>query len=319
MHIIFGGIMDKKKVIDFGLRLLIVISTNLLLSFAVVWFLEPARLFSGGATGIAQLVQRIFLKFGLLKEVNLGWYILIANVPITIIGIKYVSLRFTIFSAIAVGVQTLATMFLPESPFKDLQTDIDTFIANGQGIPYNYYGILLTLAICGGVLAGVASGIALRYGTSTGGFDVVGQALALKKNVSIGSFTIVLNVLIALLGGGVLQGQWILALFTVIRMVLNSIIVDKIHTSYTYTALHIFTSNAEEIANDIMNEMGRGCTYETVTGAYSHKQSTEVYCVLSTYEVERALKIIDRYDPKAFVAMTPVKRIKGRFIKKTIV
>ena len=310
--------MNKKKVIDFSLRLLIVIAANLLLSFATVWFLEPARLFAGGATGIAQLVQRIFLKFGLLKNMNLGWFILIANVPITIIGVKFVSIRFTIYSAIAVGVQTLATILLPDSPFKDFQIELDEAIVNGH-IPYENYGILLTLAICGGVLAGVASGFALKYGTSTGGFDVLGQAFALKKNISIGSFTIVLNVFIAIIGGGVLQGQWILALFTVIRMVLNSLIVDKIHTSYTFTALHIFTNSAEEIANDIMSEMGRGCTYENVTGAYSHKQSIEVYCVLSTYEVEHALKIIQRYDEHAFVAMSPVKKIKGKFIKKTIV
>ena len=311
--------MDKKKVIDFLTRLFIVIAANLLISFATVWFLEPAKLFAGGATGIAQFVQRIFLKFGLLEGMNLGWFILIANVPIIIIGIKFVSVKFTIYSAIAVGVQTLATLLLPESPFADLKVEIEGYIANGQAIPYSDYGILLTLAICGGVLAGVASGFALKYGTSTGGFDVVGQALALKKNVSIGSFTMVLNVLIAILGGGVLQGQWIIALFTVIRMVLNSLIIDKIHTSYTFTALHIFTNSAEEIANDIMNEMGRGCTYETVTGAYSHKQSVEVYCVLSTYEVEQALKIIARYDDHAFVAMSPVKKIKGKFIKKTII
>ena len=311
--------MNKKKTVDFIVRLLVVFFANLLLAFATVWFLEPAKLFAGGATGLAQLVQRLFLKFGLLKNVNLGWFILIANVPVIVVGIKYVSLKFTLYSGVAVGVQTVATLFMPESPFKSLQIQIEEYIAKGEQIPFSDYGILLTLAICGGVLAGVASGFALRYGTSTGGFDVIGQALALKKNISIGMFTIVLNVLIAIFGGGVLQGQWILALFTVIRMVLNSLIVDRIHTSYTFTALHIFTDSAEKIADDIMHEMGRGCTYENVTGAYSHKQSVEVYCVLSTYEVDRALKIIERYDKHAFVAMTPVKKIKGKFIKKTII
>ena len=311
--------MNKKKTVDFIVRLLVVFFANLLLAFATVWFLEPAKLFAGGATGLAQLVQRLFLKFGLLKNVNLGWFILIANVPVIVVGIKYVSLKFTLYSGVAVGVQTVATLFMPESPFKSLQIQIEEYIAKGEQIPFSDYGILLTLAICGGVLAGVASGFALRYGTSTGGFDVIGQALALKKNISIGMFTIVLNVLIAIFGGGVLQGQWILALFTVIRMVLNSLIVDRIHTSYTFTALHIFTDSAEKIADDIMHEMGRGCTYENVTGAYSHKQSVEVYCVLSTYEVDRALKIIEKYDKHAFVAMTPVKKIKGKFIKKTII
>ncbi|MBO4355509.1 MAG: YitT family protein [Clostridia bacterium] len=311
--------MNNNKTVDFITRLLVVVFANLLLAFATVWFLEPAKLFAGGATGIAQLAQRLFLRFGLLNNVNLGWFILVANVPVIIIGIKYVSWRFTLYSGVAVGVQTVATIFMPESPFNSLKLQIEEYVAKGEAIPFSDYGILLTLAICGGVLAGVASGMALKFGTSTGGFDVIGQALALKKNISIGTFTIILNVLIAIFGGGVLQSQWILALFTIIRMVLNSLIVDKIHTSYTFTALHVFTDSAEAIANDIMHEMGRGCTYENVTGAYSHKQSVEVYCVLSTYEVDRALKIIDRHDRHAFVAMTPVKKIKGKFIKKTII
>ncbi len=311
--------MDKKKIIDFALRLLVVIASNVLLSFATVWFLEPAKLFSGGATGLAQLAQRLFLKFGLLEGVNLGWFILIVNIPIMIIGIKFVSLKFTIFSLVAVGVQSLTTILLPEGPFAFLKPEIEELIESKKQIGIEYYGIILTLAICGGVLAGVASGFALKFGTSTGGFDVLGQALALKKNISIGTFTMLLNVLIAILGGGVLQSQWLIALFTIIRMVLNSLIVDKIHTSYTFTALHIFSNEAEKISYDIMNEMGRGVTFEDVTGGFSHKKSLEIYCVVSTYEIERALKIIHRYDKNAFVSMTPVKRISGRFIKKTIV
>ena len=103
--------MNKKKTVDFIVRLLVVFFANLLLAFATVWFLEPAKLFAGGATGLAQLVQRLFLKFGLLKNVNLGWFILIANVPVIVVGIKYVSLKFTLYSGVAVGVQTVAEMF----------------------------------------------------------------------------------------------------------------------------------------------------------------------------------------------------------------
>lgn len=311
--------MRKNKILDLLFRLAIVIAANVLLSFATVWFLEPAKLFAGGASGIAQLIQRIFLRNGILVNVNLGWYILFVNIPIVIIGIRHVSLRFAIFSVVAVGVQTLTTLLIPAGPFSFISEEIDAIIANGEKIPVELYGVILTLAVCGGVLAGVASGVALKFGTSTGGFDIVGQALALKKNISIGIFTMSLNIIIALIGGGILQGQWLLALFTIIRMVLNGLVVDKIHTAYTFTALHIFSNDAEEIAYDIMNEMGRGCTFENVVGGFTHKESVQIYCVVSTYEIETALKIIHRYDKKAFVSMTPVKRINGRFIKKTIV
>ena len=312
--------LNKDNVLKIIFRLFIVISANLLSAFSTVWFLEPAKLYAGGATGAAQLIKRVFERFNLLTNVNLGWFILIVNIPIAIVGIKFVSKKFAFYSIVAVGVQTLVTLLLPKSPFVEtLQKPIEQLLNNGGKIGIEYYGAMLTMAICGGVLGGVASGVALKYGTSTGGIDVVAQAFALKRNVSIGNFTTVLNVLIAIIGGGVLQGSWIIALFTIIRMVLNGLVIDKIHTSYTYTALHIFSKESRAIAEEIMETLHRGCTFENVTGAYSNQQEIEVYCVLSTYEVEKAMKIIRKYDQQAFVTMSPVKGIKGKFIKNSMV
>ena len=311
--------INRELALKIVFRLFIVISANILSSFATVWFLEPARLYAGGATGVAQLIKRLFEKGNLLTDMNLGWWILIVNIPIAIVGIKFVSKKFAFYSIIAVLVQTLTTLFLPKTPFIELRNQIDAALKAGEKINIDLYGAMLTMSICGGVLGGLASGIALKFGTSTGGIDVVAQALALKKNISIGNFTTVMNVLIAIFGGGVLQGSWIIALFTIIRMVLNGLVIDKIHTSYTYTALHIFSKESRAIAEEIMSTLHRGCTYENVTGAYSNKTEIEVYCVLSTYEVEKAIKIIRKHDETAFVTLSPVKGIKGKFIKNSIV
>ncbi|MGM9969932.1 MAG: YitT family protein [Anaeroplasma sp.] len=307
----------KKQLLDVFFRLFIVFVANILLAFTTVWFLEPAQLYAGGATGIAQLLNRLFSKIDI--NIDLGWFILFINIPIVLIGFKFVSRKFAIYSVIAVIVQSVATILIPTTPFYELENQIQAYIQNKSSIPFELYGAILTLSICGGVLAGIASGFALRYGTSTGGLDVAAQALALKKNVSIGNLTMLLNITIAIVGGGIFQGIWIIALFTIIRMILNSLVVDKIHTSYTYTSLHIFSDKSEEIAKEIIEKLQRGCTFEPVKGGYSKKESFEVYCVLSTYEVDKALKIIKDLDDKAFVTLSPVKRIRGKFIKKTII
>jgi uncharacterized membrane-anchored protein YitT (DUF2179 family) len=283
---------------------------------ATVWFLEPANLYSGGATGTAQLVQRFIRLFGL--EINLGLLIFLVNIPIIIIGFKYVSKKFAIYSIVAVIVQSLGVALISGSPFQDMIQPIIISTVNGQQETMNYGG-MLTLAICGGLLGGAAAGIALRYGTSTGGIDVAAQAFALKQNVSIGNFTMVFNVILAIIGGGLLQGSWIIALYTCIRMILNSLVTDKIHTAYTYTSLHIFTSHSQEISMEIMKELQRGCTFYDVEGAFSHTHSKEVYCVVSRWEAEKALKIVKKYDPKAFISMAPVKRVNGNFKRKSII
>lgn len=305
--------MDKKKrLLDDAFRVFIVIITNVMLAFSTVWFLEPARLYSGGATGLAQLCVRLIEKCG--GSFNLGLMVFLVNIPIVIIGWRFVSLRFAIFSTIAIGVQSLATALITNSPFSELSEDIVTV-----GGSVTNYGGILTLAIFGGLLAGFASGLALKFGTSTGGIDIIAQACALHKGLSIGVITLIFNLFLAVFGGGVLQGSFIVTLFTCVRLILNSLVTDKIHTSYTYSGLKIFTTDGEHISEKIMKELNRGCTIFEGMGAYTHQTHTELYCVLSTYEVERAISIIKEFDEHAFVVISPVKKVKGNFIKKTIV
>ena len=72
-------------------------------------------------------------------------------------------------------------------------------------IPVYTFGIdamenQLLFALIGGLITGVGNGIALRFGTSTGGIDIVAQALSISKGISIGVFTMTLNCGIALVG-----------------------------------------------------------------------------------------------------------------------
>lgn len=309
--------ITKKEILDVCFRCFIVFVANLLLSVATVWFLEPANLYAGGATGLAQLFQRLIIKCG--GNVNLGLLIFIVNIPIVLIGFKFVSKKFAIYSVLAVVIQSVCTGLITFSPFQSLAEPVISYTKAGTLVSTTNYGGILTLAIFGGLLAGFASGLALRYGTSTGGIDVVAQALALHKNFSMGNITMLLNILIAVVGGGVLQGSWIIVLFTCVRMILNSLVMDKVHTSYTYTGLHIFSSCSTEIGQAIMKELKRGCTFLQVVGAYTNEPKVELYCVVSTYEIEKVLKLVDGYDKKAFITMSPVKRIRGNFIKKSII
>ncbi len=62
-----GGLLmrlTKQEVLDILFRVFIVLLTNTLLSIATVWILEPAALYEGGATGIAQIIFRLIYNFG---------------------------------------------------------------------------------------------------------------------------------------------------------------------------------------------------------------------------------------------------------------
>ncbi len=297
-------------------RVLVVIFANIILQLATMWFLEPAQLYSGGATGLAQLILRtIYYISGNSASIGNSVYsaylsltVFLVNIPFLLIGIKFVSLRFAFYSFVAVVVQSVISLIAPPTTSPFIEYGTDGTITN-----------VLALALMGGLLSGFASGFALKFGTSTGGIDVLAQAVALHKGISIGSITLIFNVLVAVIGGGCLQGSWTVTLYTCLRMVINSLVTDKIHTSYTYSAINIFTTHDEEISNAILSKMNRGVTEMNVVGEYTHQNRKELYCVVSTYEVEKVVEIVKTYDDHAFITISPVKKVVGNFIKKTII
>ena len=54
-------------------------------------------------------------------------------------------------------------------------------IVDGNGVEMDP----LLLSFVGGFISGFGSALALRHGTSTGGIDILSQALSFKKNISI--------------------------------------------------------------------------------------------------------------------------------------
>ena len=283
-------------------RVLIVLFCATVYSLAVMWFLNPVGLYAAGITGLAQIITRILDKFADI-QIPSGILVFIFNVPLFIYGWKKVSKRFSIYSLLFVIVQSV--LMLDWLPVEDF------------GITDPSSNALL-YAIIGGLIAGAANGVALRFGTSTGGIDILGQVLSIEKGISIGMFTMMFNVLIAVLGGGVLFGNWLISMFTLIRIIISSLVIDRIHTAYNYVRLDIISANVKDIAERLMKELGRGVTLMNVEGAYTHQQKQDAFMIITSYEVARAKRICLEVDPTVFIVIAPAKGTVGRFIKKTI-
>ena len=174
------------------------------------------------------------------------------------------------------------------------------------------------LSIIAGLMSGVGIGVALRYGTSTGGLDIVAQIINFKKGLSIGMFEMMINVVLAITNGLIINDM-AAALFTFIFIIINSLAVDKIHTAYNYLRIDIITKHKEEVAKALIEGVNRGCTILDVQGAYTHESKFDVFMVISSYELEKAKRIIYEVDSTAFIMVTPIKRIIGAFFKHTII
>lgn len=292
--------LNKKDIILNDLfRVFIVLFSSALYSLAVVWFLEPAGLVSVGMTGIGQILNKLFGYVNV--NIPIGVFTFILNIPLCIYGFKTVSPRFIIYTMLSVAVMSIMLLgWIPKVDFGISSYD------------------KLFLSIIAGLISGVGVGFALRYGTSTGGFDILAQAFSLKKHIPIGFILMILNIFIAVIYGGIMQGNWSITLYTFIFIIISNVVVDKIHTAYNYLKIEIVTKN-KNLTQELMNGIQRGCTYYNVKGAYTDEDKYEVFMVISAYELEKAKKIIYDVDPDAFIMVVPIKRIIGRFFRHTIV
>lgn len=291
----------KKKIISEVFHVSIVLICATVYSFGVMWLLNPVGLYAAGVTGLAQIISRAvdyFAKFNIPD----GILVFLFNVPLFIYGWKKVSKRFSIYSLLFVVVQSLLMMgWIPEYTFGIDVTDNE-----------------LLFAIIGGLVTGIANGIALRFGTSTGGIDILAQVISIEKGMSIGIFTMLFNILIAVFGGGILFGNWEVSMYTLIRIIISSMVIDRVHTSYNVVRLDIISENVKDISNRLMQELGRGVTLMNVEGAYTHKQKQDAFIIITRYELAKAKRICLECDPNVFIIIAPARGTIGRFVKKTI-
>lgn len=291
----------RMAILNDAFRVVIVIVSAAVYSLAVTWFLEPANLISIGLTAVGQILNRLISNLGV--DIPIGVFTLVLNIPLCIYGFKTVSPRFIIYTILSVVVQSIFLLgWVPQI---------------NLGIDPNQDKLFLT--IIAGLFAGAGIGVALRYGTSTGGVDILAQALSLKKNVSIGTFSMVVNIVLAVIAGGLMEGNWAITFYTFIFIIITNLVIDRIHTAYNYLRIDVITRHSDEVSTALISEINRGCTILDVKGAYTKESKFDVFMVISSYELEKARRIIYKVDPEAFITVVPVKRIIGAFFKHTII
>ena len=261
---------------------------------AMNMFISPANLYTGGVTGIAQLIIAFASSaFGI--QLSLGGLIFLLNVPLLYLAWRSIGKRFAVLSILTVVLQSIILELVPMGKFSD--------------------DILLN-AVFGGVLIGVGVGMILKIGASTGGTDIVSQYISMKFNGSFGKYSFGINAVIILLAG-ITQG-WETALYTIISIYITSVVVDRIHTIHQNLTLYIVTSKEDEMIDAIQKQLYRGITVLEGRGAYTKNNKSVLMRVLSSYELYEALAVIKMVDDHAFTNVVRSEMVQGHFVRKEI-
>jgi uncharacterized membrane-anchored protein YitT (DUF2179 family) len=255
-------------------------------------FLLPNGFFDGGAMGISLLLSH-FIKM------ELGYFIILVNVPFVLLSIRQISVEFAIKSALAITILALLVHWIH--------------------IPVLTNDRLL-IAVFGGVFLGSGIGLSMRGGGVLDGTEVLAIQVSRRSSLSVGDFIAVFNVV--LFGWVAVFVNLETAMYSMLTYAAASKSVDFIISGIEeYIGVTIISQNAEKIRKTLIHDLQRGVTvYKTEGGYGRHGEAAEerksLFCVVTRLEVTRLLAEIQRIDPEAFVVQHSIKDTRGGMIKR---
>ena len=275
--------MNRKKLTN----LLLVLLGNTIYALSVKLFLLPANLMSCGTTGIGLVMNH-------LLGVPLTEFIFVFNVAMLALGWWVLGKSFAMTTVIS-------SLFYPAALELLNRTLGDVVITQD----------ILMNTLFAGMGLGLALGIVLRAGASTGGMDI--PPLILKKYfhipVSTTLWTFDFCILLAQMFFHPLEDL----LYGILLIIVISVALNKIMLLGTSrTEVKIISTQADQIREAILSRVDRGVTLLHGAGGYSGKETEVIMSIVSNYELPKIEQLARSIDPDCFMIISQVSEVWGR-------
>lgn len=259
-------------------------------AFGITVFLMPVNLYDSGISGTSMLLDQLTPNY-----LTLSIFLILLNIPLFLFGLKKQGWKFTIYAIYAVSIYSICAWLITDV------LPVDVSMAS----PLAGTDLLLC-ALFGGVISGMGSGIAIRYGGAMDGIEVMAVIFAKGFGLTVGTFVMIYNVLLYIICGVVLK-SWILPLYSIVTYAaaLKTIdfIVDGIDRA---KCAIIVTEQPQEICSRLCEIFGSGVTYLDAKGGYSNKKKSMIYFVVNRYQVVRMKELVHEIDPLAYITISEV-------------
>ncbi len=269
------------------MSLLWVLAGNCIYALTVTLFLLPVGLVTGGTTGIALTINHF-------TGMEVTTFVYIFNISMLIIGYLILGKQFAL--------TTVASTFL-----YPIALDLFTGIAGDFVLNDN----LMLCTIFSGLGIGIAVGVVVRAGASTGGMDIPPLVLRKTLRIPVSVSMYVFDVCILLSQAFFRPAENIL--FGVVLVLIYTIVIDKVLMSgSSRTEIKVISSKSDEIRQAIMEKLDRGVTMLDAEGGRFQEEKQIVLSIISNWELAKAEKLIQTIDPESFIIINRVREVTGR-------
>ena len=260
---------------------------NTIYALAVAMFILPNDLITGGTTGIA-----LFLNTTLNIPVTL--FVSIFNICMFLLGWKILGKKFALTTLISSFYYPFILGLL-ENIFKNEIMSNDTLLC----------------VIFAGIMIGVAIGLVIRCGASTGGMDIppliLNKKLGIPISISMYSFDFFI------LLGQMLIRKREMVFYGILLVLIYTIVLDKVLViGKSQIQVKIISSKFEQINNMIINKLDRGSTLIHGETGFMHNKYPIVLTVVNNRELTLLNNYVYQIDSDAFMIINKVNEVRGK-------
>lgn len=259
-------------------------------AIGVTMFLAPVNLYDSGISGTSILLSQITPAY-----LTLSIFLIILNVPLFLYGLKRQGSTFTCYAIYTISIYSLSAYLITDV------LPVDVSIASplaGQD--------LLLCAIFGGLISGIGSGMAIRFGGAMDGIEVMAVIFAKRLGITVGTFVMIYNIVLYVIIGIILN-SWILPLYSVVAYAAALKTVDFIVEGVDRSkSAMIVTTKHEKVCAALSEEFGCGMTIIDSKGYYSNSEKKVVYIVINRFQITKMKDIVHTEDPTAYISISEV-------------
>lgn len=249
----------------------------------------PYKFTDQGVMGIAVLLRYV-LGF------NAAATSLVINIALIIWASRYLPKRFVFWS--------LINSFL-------FSAMIDAFAL----FRYPYINDMLLVAIVGGAVKGLGTGLFYREGVTAGGIDVVISMLKARFGIDAGRFSFYFNMAILAVSVGIVGLENVL--YGLASCYVCSMTIDGVLASFDRRKLvFVVTQHTEEVNDFISSKLGRGSTLLSCEGGFTHKEGFTIMCLLTQRQAMELKRFLAKNYAGSFMAVSAADEVLGKGFKR---
>ena len=281
--------MEKQTMRDTIREYALVTLGTVLVALGVYFFKFPNKFSTGGVSGLAIILGRLF------PSATPGAYVFIINQLLLVAGFmvfgKSFGVRTAYVSLLLSGITWGLEFVLPLSQ-----------PMTGQPLLELFFSV---------ALPAIGSAILFNMQASSGGTDIVAMILRKYTSLNIGNALLCVDISITIFAGVVFGVET--GLFSVLGLALKSVIVDMVLENITvHKAFQIITSKPNEITAYITGELQRGATRIEGEGAYTHEDKTIILTVVNRMQAVKLRQHAKLVDAQCFILITNTTEIIGK-------